>query len=199
MANNRSALKRLEEDSAYSKTAAEVLDWTYYDRLLIDGTTPTLVHRLFVTPLGQAGKTLADTNMVLAGLLPQGQNMKVKAIKFLYVTAAAKATAVVTAFYTMLTRTTLEVIIPGKDSMGTWLLSEVLGVSSLFALTPTAAGDNIPLIQPRFHGIFPLNKAIKIGATQSFEIRITHHVAPAATLDNDRIYIGLNGRLVRMS
>lgn len=192
-----SALQQLQDEGGYSQRAAEVLDWTYYDSFAL--ATGTLVNRLFTIPLGQSSKTLAMTNLPTAGQLPQGQNMRVHNIKIGYVTDAAMATADVQYFYSMLYNTTLEIVIPGKDSMGTWGLWEIFGICSATALTPTAAGDNIRITMPKFTGIYPLNFPLKIGATQSFEARITHHVAANTALDGNRLFIGLNGRLIRMS
>lgn len=190
------ALQKLQ-DGSYSKTAAEKLDYSLYDTLVL--ATATLLHRMFLTPLGQAGKLLSDTNMVLAGLLPQGQNLLVRAIKFFYVTNTAMATADVQFFYDMIKNTTITFTVPGKENMGQWPLQEIIGSCSMIALTPTVAGDNIPVNQPRFHGIYPLNIPIRIGATQSFEITIQHHIAANAALDGNKIMIALAGKLIRMS
>ncbi len=193
-----SALRKLEENGSYSKTAAEVLDFSYYDTMVM--ATGTLLQRLFITPLGQGGKSLADTNMVSAGQLPQGQNFKIYNFKVFYCSfGGAFATADINFWYQMLSTTTFEFIVPGKDNLGQWTLWEMIGESTMISLVPTVAGDNIPLNQPRYGGVFPLNKPIKIGAVQSFEVRIQHHVAPNAVLDDDKLFISLNGRLVRMS
>ena len=193
-----SALRKLEENGSYSKTAAEVLDFSYYDTMIM--ATGTLLQRLFITPLGQGGKSLADTNMVSAGQLPQGQNFKIYNFKVFYQSYGGEfASADVNLWYKMLTETTFEFIVPGKDNLGQWTLWEMIGESTMIALIPTTAGDNIPINQPRYGGVFPLNKPIKIGAVQSFEVRIQHHVAPSANLDADKLFISLNGRLVRMS
>ncbi len=197
MALKVNALQKLQDASAYSKTAAEVLDFSYYDTISLLSTT--LTHRYFVVPLGQAGKTLADTNMVLAGLLPQGQNMTVKAIKMFYVTDTAFATADIQLFYDLIKNTTLEFIVPGKENLGQWNLQEIMGMSTMISMIPAVAGDNIPLNMPRYHGVFPLNRSIKIGATQAFEVRLQHHVAPNSSLDGNFMMVSLYGKLIRMS
>lgn len=197
MAKKRNALQKLQDASAYSRTAAEVLDFSYYDTISVLSTI--LTHRYYVVPLGQAGKTLADTNMVLAGLLPQGQNMTVKAIKIFYTTDSAFATADLQLFYTMIKNTTLEFIVPGKENLGQWNLQEIIGQSTMIPVIPTVAGDNIPINQPRWHGVFPLNRSIRIGATQAFEVRLQHHVAPDASLDGNKMMVSLYGKLIRMS
>lgn len=175
----------------------EVLDYTFYDSAVL--AAATLVHRLFSVPLGGGApaKTLDRTNQTQAGMMPQGQNLVVRAIKLWYASANAFATADVQTFYTMLRSSTLEILLPGKDSMGTWNISEILGAATLTAMTPTVAGDNIPLISPRFHGVLPLNTPLVLAALTPFEVRITHHVAVGAALADDLLFVGLTGTLQR--
>lgn len=192
------ALEALQNDSAYSKRAMEVLDWTYYDTFKLE--TGILTHRLFTIPLGQAGKTLADTNLPTASQLPQGQNLKVHAIKMFYMgTAAATPEVDLQHIYDVFRNTTLNFKVPGKDSLGLWTLVEIMGNPFQVQMTPAVAGDNIPMVAATFKGVYPLNFPLKIGAVQAFEVEITHHVAPNTAIDDDTIRIGLNGRLRRMS
>lgn len=178
-------------------TEGEQLDFSYWDEAII--AAATLTHRLFTNPLGSAGKTLDQTNLTLAGQIPQGQLLDVRAIKVFYTTSAAKATADVQSLYTLLTRTTVTLKLANKENMGVWPLQELLGAASLVALTPTAAGDNIPVIEPKFHGIFPLNKKIILAALTPFEVTVIHHVAPDAALAGDRLKISLAGIMTRVS
>lgn len=178
-------------------TEGDILDWTYYDTVAL--AAATLVNRFFTTPLGQAGKSIADTNLTLAGQIPQGQLMDIRAIKIMYTSADAFATADVQSFYTMLDQTTINIKLQNKDTMGQWTLQELLGSATLAAMTPTAAGDNIPMIQPKYHGIFPLNKKIILAALTPFEVTVTHSTAVAAGLANDRLKVGLAGILTRVT
>lgn len=175
----------------------ERLDWTYYDTATLAAATTT--HRLFTNPLGSGGKTLDQTNLTQAGQIPQGQQLQVKAIKVMYRTSAVKNTASVVSFYDMLAQTTVSVKLANKETMGQWTLQELVGAATLFALTPTAAGDNIPLILPKYHGIFPLNTKIILAALTPFEVTVQHHVAVNAALANDQLKIGLSGTLIRVS
>lgn len=197
MAPPKDALAKLQDDSAYSKNAGEVLDWTYYDTIKLLSTTQ--MHRFFTVPLGQGGKTLADTNLPNSSALPQGQNLKVHAIKPFYITDEALATDNLQMVYDVLNNSTIEFVVPGKDSLGTWRLAEIFGSSFLAPLIPTVAGDNIQQIKADFKPAYPLNYAIKIGAIQTFELRLTHHVLPNVALDGNKICMGLRGRLVRMA
>lgn len=178
-------------------TEGDILDWTYFDTVALAAAIP--VNRLFTTPLGQAGKTIADTNLTLAGQIPQGQLMDIRAIKVMYTTDDALATADVQSFYKMIDQTTVNIKLQNKDTMGQWTLQELLGAATLVASTPTVAGDNIPVIQPKFHGIFPLNKKIILAALTPFEVTITHSTPVAAALAGDRLKIGLAGILTRVT
>jgi hypothetical protein len=178
-------------------TEGEQLDWSYYDTIQV--AVATLTHRLFTNPLGSAGKMLDETNLTLAGQIPQGQLLDVRAIKVFYAGSTVKATANVLPLYTLLARTVVSIKLANKETMGQWTLQELLGAATLISLTPTAAGDNIPIIQPRFHGIFPMNKKLILAALTPFEVTLTHSVAPDASLANDRIKISLAGILTRVS
>lgn len=175
----------------------ERLDWTYYDTATLAVATTT--HRLFTNPLGAGGKTLDQTNLTQAGQIPQGQQLQVKAIKVMYRTAAVKGTVSVQALYDLLATTTVSLKLANKETMGQWTLQELVGAATLFAVTPTAAGDNIPLILPKYHGIFPLNTKIILAALTPFEVTVQHHVAVGATLATDQLKIGLSGTLIRVS
>lgn len=177
-------------------TQGDAVDWTYWDTVTI--AAATLEHRLFTVPTSGA-KPLWLTNMVNSGQIPQGQKLTIGAIKIMYGSQAAKATADVDSYYNMLQETTIDIQLQNKSSYGQWRLQEVMGAASLFALVPTAAGDNIPLIQPRFHGILPLNIPITLAAVGSFYVHLRHWVAPAAALEDDKITIGLSGILEKVS
>ena len=183
----------------------EILDWTYYDSMNVSAT---LQNNLFQTALGQGSpaKTLDNTNLTMNGQIPTGQRLTVHRIKMFYVSQSSywqsAGTATVDKWYNLLTKTTLAVKIPGKDDLFNCTLIELLGAATLTAIKPTAAGDNIPVILPRFHGIFPLNKPIILAQNTSFSVQLTHQTAPDSTLygtTGDIIRIGLNGILERRS
>lgn len=178
-------------------TEGDELDWTYYDEAIIAAATNT--HRLFTTPLGSGGKTLDQTNLTLAGQIPQGQLLDVRSIKFMYTSSVAKGTAGIQDLFTMFARTTVSVKLQNKESMGQWTVQELLGCALQVAITPTVAGDNLPFPQPKFHGIFPLNKKIVLAALTPFEVTVIHHAAAPATAANDRFKIGLSGILTRVT
>ena len=194
------ALKNLQRGT-YGKEG-ERIDWTYYDTETI--TTGTQIVRLFQVPLGTAGKTEDFTNLSTAGMMPQGQKLRVFAIKVFWTSqpgagpAITKTTALdVESLYTQLARTVLKIRIENKAPMGVWTLQELLGLSLAVGVNP-ALTLNLPFQNPRFHGIFPLNKKITLSALVPFFVEITHSVNPPAAVNGDLLKIGLAGELTRV-
>lgn len=173
------------------------IDMSYWDTAVL--ATGTRTHRLFTVPLGQAGKTLDDTNLTVAGQIPQGQNFQVHSIKIFYIGKEVRSDAEVQLIYDVLRMTTITVKLVNKEYMGQWGLFEVLGAASLIAMLPAAAGDNAPMILPRYHGILPLNHPIVLAALTPFEVTMTHHETVNTLLDGDFIKISLAGLMTRVS
>jgi len=186
-------------DKGTYSSGGEVVDWTYYDTLVMANTTT--IWRQFTQGIGQGSpaKTLDYTNMTLGGQIPNRQRLTIREIRLHYTTSAMRNTAAVQLFYKMLCSTTLEFMITGKDSLLTVTLQEILGASTLFALTPTTSGDNIPIILPRYSGKFLLRIPIILSAQTPFEVRVTHQTAPDAALNGDFLRLGLHGKLERNS
>lgn len=183
--------------------SGEIMDWSYYDSFNVSAA---LSVNMFQTAIGQSSKTLDITNMTSGGQIPTGQRFTVHRIKMLYVSQstswASAGTAQVQKWYSLLTKSTFEFKIPGKDSLLTLTLQELLGPATLVHCQPTVSGDNIPIIQPRYSGIFPLNKPIILAEQTTFGCLVTHQTAPDSTLytgTGDLIKISLNGILERRS
>jgi len=200
-------------EGTYSPTG-ELLDYTYYDSFGLNHTIQS--YNLFQQAQGQgisattstgtaAVKNIADTNMTQGGQLPRGQRLTVRNLKILLNfqsttgSPAAMVTTDIAKLYHFLSETVLEFKITGKDSLFVYTLQELLGTSVLTALVPTVSGDNIPLIQPRFHGIFPLNKPIILAEQTNFSVPVTVANASDASIDGLVVKVGLNGILERRS
>lgn len=182
----------------YSAGGDEI-DWSYYDTMGVPATASVV--RYFTNSIGQnnnlstpRAKHLGDTNMISQGI-PKSQNLTIKAIKVFFASHAALVTASIQALYTVLKNVSVEFIIANKFTYGQWTLQELLGAATLVASTPTAAGDNIPVISPRYHGIFPLNTFIVLSENTIFELRVTYNTVPAAALVDDLLMISLYGKL----
>ncbi len=144
---------------------------------------------------------LDQTNNTQAGSMPSNRKLYVKALKVMFVsetTAAIKATAAdIQAFYTWLARTTATIMINNRE-FGQWTLQELMGPCALVAYNP-AVTLNFPVIEPRFHGIFPLNETILIAGQTQYFVEITQSVAPGAAIIGDRLRFGLSGIEVRVN
>lgn len=194
--NSREKTLSTLQQGAYGDQG-EVLEWSYYDTAVI--AAATLRHRMFTSPVGVGGKTLADTNMTQGGQIPQAQKFEASVLKVMYTSSAAKATADLQSLYDLLSESTLEVVVGQTKNMGQWTLQELMGNALQFSLTPTVAGDNISQPQSRSTGIYLMNIELILPALTNFELVLTHHEAPAAGLANDKLKISLAGILARAS
>lgn len=192
------ALTRLQQGTYDSR--GERLDWTYWSEASLLSTT--LTHRLFTAGLGGGtGLRLDQTNLNQGGQMPQGQNLRVyNIISMITGPATALTNAALQNYYDMLRQSTIQFQIPGKDAVGEWTLQQLVGSNVNIIHVPTVAGDNVPFSAVgRYVGIMPLNQYIELAALTPFELLLTHHAAPNATLDGMIVKEGINGRLKRAS
>jgi hypothetical protein len=197
MDSSTMAMNRL--DNLTYSNLGEKLDWSYYDKLVLAaaGTEFTM----FQVPVGQGGKTLADTNMKTAGQVPTNQGFIIRAVRAEFLSHAVKATADLELLYNWLRVVTVQLFIDGKDAIYQKPLTEIMGIPLLFHVTPTVAGNN-ELIgsMGRFLGINPLNIPIMLGRNTHFEVRITYPTAlGAVNIVGDELRISLGGILERLS
>lgn len=188
------------------KGSGDILDWSIWDKAIIDGTTPTTEHRLFTNGLGSndaAGnvKTLADTNVQgRQGGIPQGGKLYVKAIKVFFWFDDEASEAVYQSFLDMVETTTLDLRIYGKDSYGQWGLDELFGMPTKGIVLPAAAGDNNPPMSwGRYLGIMPLNLPIVLASNTTFYVEVRHWADPDAALDDHLLKVSLSGILERLA
>jgi hypothetical protein len=196
---NQHSLQGLAQGTYASQGETKI--WEYYDAFQV--VVANTVNNLFTSVQGSTGKTLDVTNMTVAGQIPTGQRLTVTHIKsFVNVGyTAVLGTAGVRLLYNMLQQTTVEVKVNNKTPLLQTTLQSLLGANTLLALTPSAAGDNIPLIQPTFKGVFPLNIPIVLAATTAFQVTCTHQTAPDAALATagTQVRIHLFGILEQLS
>jgi len=192
------AIKSLQEGTY--KGSGDIIDWTLWDRLVMLNTTNR--HVLFVNGIGGtfpggALKDMADTNVEGNQGMPLGSKLYVRAIKLFYQFHAEPSEAIMQDFYDMLQETTFNISIYGKYSYGQWGLDELFGIC--VTGQPLAAVVAPGISQNRYVGIYPLNLPIVLASQVSFQVQVEHHAAAADTLNTDRIKVGLNGILERLS
>lgn len=189
------------------KGSGDVIDYSLYDRVVLDFTTPRLNHRMFQAGVGQnspAGvpKTQADTNVQGAQGIPVGSKLYINAIKIIYTAEENRAAAELQLIQQLLEQTTFNFRLSGKDTYGLWKLTELMGTPMNVVVTPAVAGDNeIPVSVGRFVGIYPLNLPIVLAQQVFFEVLLEHWDAAATytDLDGDWINVSLSGILERLS
>jgi hypothetical protein len=178
----------------------EKLDWTLYDAATLISTTTE--YKFFQNAEGQGTpvKTQDQTNSTSGGQIPTGQRLTISRIKLMYHALGSSALAANVAFWhAFLASSVFRFIIPGKDSILTVTLQELLGAATLFPIAPLAT-FNLPLMQPYYHGIFPLNKKIILAEQTQFHCEVKcYQGTPNAGLNTDVLRIGLNGILERRS
>lgn len=182
--------------------SGDIFDYSVYDRGLMLSTR--LQHRLFKIPYGQndpAGvlKTLADTNVQSGNGIPQGLKVMVKWIKIFYSAVAVRSQVTEAAIHAMLRETTANLYLFGKDSYGQWTLEELMGNPMSVAVQTAAVNIGYPAAVGRYLGVYPLQIPIVLASNTVYELTITHHIAPAAGLDGDKLRFSLCGVAGRLS
>jgi hypothetical protein len=172
----------------------EILTYSLFDTATLAVAQST--YKFFAIPLGQGTpvKTQADTNNLLAGVMPAGQRLVVTMIKLILLGVVTVTDAVQIQIFNMLFNSTLEIYLPGKDNLGYWTLAELMGLSTMFPYSATFAGP-----QPRYTSCYRLDVPLILAAQTTFEVRLTHHVPVNVAIADFRLKLCLSGSLTRLS
>lgn len=198
----------LKEYSVNLDNTVEELAWSFYDfeTYALAGQTSL---SFFQNPVGQAGKSLLDTNMEAAGQIPRGQNFLVEAIAVEFASGAdieTIAAAVAAIGYaddqvTFLENGILDFVVGSKS----YKREAPLGVFPQqyrlngFAATATTGAANGVLVEYAqncgvLHSIVP----VRLTSNQNFVVTLTWPVAVALPSGiNGRVGVRLIGRLYR--
>jgi hypothetical protein len=185
------------------KSEGDLIDYTLYDTASLLSTVNE--HRMFTVPVGQVDpvtalrKDFGDTNVEGAIGLPTGQKLMVERIKLFYVGAAAKDEADAQAIYGLFNQCVFNFQISGKDTYGRWLLTEMFNLSLGQIILPAATFSASPMTVARSLGVFPLELPIVLASLTTFNVTLQIVGNNADTFDTDRIVVGLNGALGRLS
>lgn len=175
------------------------LDYTLYDRLLLNNAGGAIQRNFFEVGLGITDtistrrKTLADTN-VREGRIPEGQAFAAFVLKFWAEFNANLSEANYLSWIQWIRDTVIQINIDSKQEYGTWKLAELFGIPSNFLIVPAAAGSNVALGSvAMFQSLKPLNLYIPFPRLTTWTIAMFQGTAPAAALDNTGICCGLVG------
>lgn len=188
------AINKLEKGT-YNPSQGQKLWWVYYDRAIL--AVAVQQHALFTVPLGQAGKNLSDTNLTVAGEIPQGQNFTIRGIEMIYWHDAAKSTANYQLYRLMLAQGLLEFWISSKSPQLQINLLQMMGSANDNIVLGTGVGDQASA-KSADTGRFELPVPIVLASKTNFRVDITHTAAVNTVLDDDEIYINLVGELVTL-
>ncbi len=179
------------------------LDYTDYDRLLLNNAGGAIERRFFEIGLGNTDpvsgrrKTLADTNL-REGRIAEGQAFATFVLKFWAEFNANLSEANYLSWIQWMRDTVIQINIDTKQEYGTWKLSELLGMPTNGLIVPTAAGSNVGIMAVgMFQSLKPLNLYIPLPRLTSWTVAMFQGTAPAAPLDNLGIccgYVGIKNR-----
>lgn len=175
------------------------LDYTHYDRMLLNNAGGAIERSFFEVGLGQTDpvsarrKTLSDTNL-RDGRIPEGQAFAAFVLKFWAEFNANLSEANYLSWIQWIRDTVIQIRIDTKQEYGTWKISELLGMPTNGLIVPAAAGSNVGLLGVgMFQSLKPLNLYIPFPRLTSWTIAMIQGTAPGAALDNTAICCGLVG------
>jgi hypothetical protein len=186
---------------------ADVITQPIYDSFSIAAATAVTKQTLFQTPIGQSSKTLANTNMSQAGILPNPQKLTVYAIR-LYFSNLTTPTDLVN----FLLNCSFDWKIGTKSYLTCPCLFLTAGfggiATSIAEIGTVAAGDVAAFTTSNGHAdqrsIFELSRPITIEQGESFQVVINPETGfstqaattrPAGT--GTTVYVVLDGELER--
>lgn len=174
---------------------AQVLADYLFDTVTL--TTGAQLLNFFSVPLGQGGKTAADTNLTLPGQLPRGQAFEVHMIDFrLLRGTAVVSSAMVSAFYDCLGQSFFRHYFPGSDF---WLRHSGAVLLPKVPLHYEIAAGSISQIS---HFGSELGISLKeipqvIGEQVSFGLDVSIPAAVPAALNNAKLQVMYRTNLVK--
>jgi hypothetical protein len=181
---------------------AEKNSTTKYDTQILNAAN--LLHRYFTNPVGSTftvggNKTLADTNVETANGMGANEKFVVNAVEGIYLAHALLNNAGLLALQTMLFETTLTLRIQGKDVIWQGVLAHLFGLRILAPLVPTVAGDNVSGFIQNVPSILKFRLPIKLAGNTVYSWNLEHWVAPAASINGDKLKLVLCGPQERLS
>lgn len=212
--NVSGAVPRLGQLAQYNVNRPDMVEavWApfyHYQAYPAAGTTSLT---FFQTPVGQAGTTLADTNMRAAGQIPRPQEFLVVGIQVyfhpvnaIYTTGAAAVASTASNWnntnLVLESQNWLNFHIGSKDYITDGPITKFppqFGLTGVSGMATTAATTNNNVDYARSQGRYYAITPLKIPASQNFDVTINWETVQAAT-DGARIGVILDGYLYRLS
>lgn len=206
---------RYDETAEFYQThmpdAKEAIRTTLYDSVTYAAAGQTSL-QLFQNPKGQGGKTVADTNMTLAGQLPAGQAFLIEGISFICVptanpTGTAAANNYLNDVYTFGKAGSLNLFISNKSYLDEAPLQKfpaTVGLETGVALAVATTNANTDLYAKtqyaawggQFYDLSPA--ALMLVPTTNFSVTLSWPTALALPSNADmKIFCNLHGIMYR--
>lgn len=183
------------EGGTYKPGSGQILEWTYYDRFTLAAATQKF--KMFQEAINQGNKTLADTNMIRGGAIPQAQHFVIHNIFCSLYPNANEAVGDWPDITNFLQETVLEFNIANKSPQGQWTLDEIFGSALPGAFDVSTPASEIIARSP-FSGHKPLNEPIVLAAQTTFDVTVELLTASDAALDGFKFRVNLQGELVTL-
>jgi len=186
----------------------EVVNWIQYDSVSFGQSAAFAKTTLFQTPIGQAGKTLADTNMTQAGQLQSPQKLDILALRFYVSNTTAQVDV-----QNILQNVSFQFYIGTKPmwqgpclflTAGCGILqpSAAFSTSGLGLAGAGYGASSTSVGVPDQRSVYSLTQVLTVESTEAFSVVLTpeHAFNMATTIllgVGTTIYVGLDGELYR--
>lgn len=131
--DTQNLIEKLQKGT-YAGTSGELLDYSYYDTWKL--ATGNTKYDFFTVPINSNGKDYSDTNFKLNGQMPLGHAFQVNEIQILLKVpnqiGSGSGDITESSINDFLSESVLFFDISGKEHIGIWKLSEIMGISTLY-------------------------------------------------------------------
>jgi hypothetical protein len=181
------------ESGSYGK-GGEIYTGSLYDTVKF--ATAQLRYKFFSIPVNQGtpAKTFADTNQLLAGVMPSSFKMIVSSIMVILKSNATMTDDHTQDLFDAMFNTTLEIKLAGKDNTGLFTLAELFGGSRLLTQTATYNNSQLSAVSR-----YPLGIPLTLAANTTFGVNLEHHVAVGTYAENIQLKFIFQGAVQRLS
>lgn len=192
MADLQKAIEFVQSGTFDPQAALNLKWWEYYDRIILLNATAPGNYRFFSTPLGQGGKTLADTNWPVANQFPESEKQAVMYLNFYYIPYEIRTQAEYQKIIDLMKTAYFNLAVHNQPSVIQFPLAIAFATHMALNVTGAVAGDQI-LARQRINGCYELPIEIPLAAGTTITAEIVFGAATDADLDNDKIIFSMAG------
>lgn len=192
MADLQRAMEFLNAGTFDPAAALNLKWWEYYDRIVLLNATAPNNYKFFSVPLGQGGKSLADTNWRVGNQMPESERMAVMYFCFYYIPYEIRTQAEYQKIIDLMKTAYFNFSVYNQPSVIQFPMAVAFSTHMPLNVTGAAAGDQI-LARCALNGCYELGVEIPIAARTTVTAEIVFAAATDADLDNDKIIFSMVG------